>query len=128
VGHLPFLPDHNELYLYFTPSNVTADFIADCLSDFWQMVGWRFPQVTTLLLNQDNGPENNSRRTKFMERVAKLADLLNYASRGQKSQMALGGKTTFYVLILNAPTPKCCGFGNMPDLTLFSWLKQPDLP
>ena len=69
-----FLPDHNELYLYFTASTVTADFIADCLSDFWQMVGWRFPQVTTLLLNQDNGSENNSRRTQFMKRVTELAD------------------------------------------------------
>jgi hypothetical protein len=60
--------------LYFTASTVTADFIADCLSDFWQRVGWRFPQVTTLLLNQDNGPENNSRRTQFMKRVTELAD------------------------------------------------------
>jgi hypothetical protein len=39
----------------------------------------------------------------------------------------LGKKTTFYLLILNAPTPKCCGFGNMPDLTFFSQPKQPDL-
>jgi hypothetical protein len=49
-------------------------FIADCMSDFWQMVAWRFPQVTTLLLNQDNGPENNSRRTQFMKRVIEFAD------------------------------------------------------
>jgi len=69
-----FLPDHNELYLYFTASKVTPDFIADCLADFWQMVSWRFPQVTTLLLNQDNGPENNSRRTQFMKRVTEFAD------------------------------------------------------
>ena len=29
----------------------------------------RFRQVDTLLLNQDNGPENNSRRTQFMKRL-----------------------------------------------------------
>ena len=69
-----FMPDYNELYLYFTASKVTPDFIADCLADFWQMVSWRFPEVTTLLLNQDNGPENNSRRTQFMKRITAFAD------------------------------------------------------
>ncbi len=48
----------------------------DCLVDFWKMISWRFPQVTTLLLNQDNGPENNSRRTQFMKRVTEFADQL----------------------------------------------------
>jgi hypothetical protein len=33
-----FLPEQNELYLYFTASGVTADFIVDCLCDFWQTV------------------------------------------------------------------------------------------
>lgn len=69
-----FLPEQNELYLYFTASVVTADFIVDCLCDFWQTVRSRFPLVTTLLLNQDNGPENNSRRTQFMKRVTEFVD------------------------------------------------------
>ncbi len=69
-----FLPDQNELYLYFTASGVTADFIVDCLCDFWQTVRSRFPLVTTWLLNQDNGPENNSRRTQFMKRVTEFVD------------------------------------------------------
>lgn len=62
------------MYLYFTASVVTADFIVDCLCDFWQTVRNRFPQVTTLLLNQDNGPENHSRRTQFMKRVTEFVD------------------------------------------------------
>lgn len=33
-----FLPDHDELYLYFTTSPLTADFMVDCLLDFWTMV------------------------------------------------------------------------------------------
>jgi Rhodopirellula transposase DDE domain len=33
----------------------------------------RFPHVTTLLLNQDNGPENHSRRTQFMKRLVEFA-------------------------------------------------------
>jgi hypothetical protein len=69
-----FLPEQNELYLYFTASGVTADFIVDCLRDFWETVHDRFPQVTTLLLNQDNGPENHSRRTQFMKRMTELVD------------------------------------------------------
>ena len=69
-----FLPDWDELYLYFTASAVTADFIVDCLTDFWITVRVSFPQVKTLLLNLDNGPENHSRRTQFMARLATFAD------------------------------------------------------
>lgn len=69
-----FLPGLDELYLYFTPSNVTADFIVDCLQDFWQAVRASFPLVKTLLLNLDNGPENHSRRTQFMARLTEFAD------------------------------------------------------
>ena len=69
-----FLPEHDELYLYFTASRVTSDFIADCLDDCWHEVQARFPQVRTLLLNLDNGPENHSRRTQFMKRMTEFAD------------------------------------------------------
>jgi hypothetical protein len=69
-----FLPQHNELYLYFTQSRLTSDFIVDCLVDFWVRVQDRFPQVKTLLLNQDNGPQNHSRRTQFVNRLVDFAD------------------------------------------------------
>ena len=69
-----FLPDLDEIYFYFTPSSVTADFIVDCLRDFWLVVRDSFPDVTTLLLNLDNGPENQSRRSQFMARLTGLAD------------------------------------------------------
>ena len=69
-----FLPAYNELYLYFTNSYVTSDFIVDCLCDFWLTVQERFPEVETLLLNQDNGRENSSRRTQFMKRITEFAD------------------------------------------------------
>jgi hypothetical protein len=36
-----------------------------------------FPRVTTLLLYQDNGPENHSRRTQFMYRMTQFADPTN---------------------------------------------------
>lgn len=69
-----YLPQHGELYLYFTTSKVTSDFIADCLSDFWTRVHERFPTVTTLVINQDNGPECHSRRTQFMNRIVNFVD------------------------------------------------------
>jgi hypothetical protein len=69
-----YLPELNELYLYLTSSIVTSDFIMDCLSDLWHSVRSRFPQVTGLLLDLDNGPENHSRRTQFMARVVEFVD------------------------------------------------------
>lgn len=69
-----FLPKYDELYLYFTNSRVTSDFIVDCLYDLWLTVRERFPQVETLLLNQDNGGENHSRRTQFMKRITEFVD------------------------------------------------------
>ena len=64
-----FLPQFDELSLYFTPSNVTSDFMVDMLERWWQAHRHRFPEVTTLVLNQDNGPENQSRRTQFIHRL-----------------------------------------------------------
>ena len=69
-----FLPDYNRAFLYFTASRVTSDFIVDCLLDCWQQICQEFPSVQTLLLLQDNGPENHSRRTQFMQRIVQLAD------------------------------------------------------
>ncbi len=69
-----FLPDHNRLYIYLSQGRVTSDFIADCIADCWNQVKVDFPQVKTLLMYQDNGPENHSRRTQFMYRMTQFAD------------------------------------------------------
>ncbi len=74
-----YLPDINDLYLYLTPSKVTSDFILDCLADLWGRLRARFPQVTRLLLDLDNGPENHSRRTQFMARLVEFADTFQIA-------------------------------------------------
>jgi hypothetical protein len=68
-----FLPQWDELFLYFTPSKVTSDFIVDVLESWWQTHRERFSAIKTLLLNQDNGPENHSRRTQFMQRLVEFA-------------------------------------------------------
>ena len=69
-----YLPATSELFLYLAQSKVTSDFMVDCLVDFWQNEGERFPHVKTLVLNQDNGPENHSRRTQFMHRITQFVD------------------------------------------------------
>jgi len=71
------LPDYDRIYLYFTTGRVTSDFIADCIHDCWEQVKTDFPQVNTILLYQDNGPENHSRRTQFMYRMTQFVDQMN---------------------------------------------------
>lgn len=68
-----FLPDHDELNLYFTASKVTSDFIVDTLEEWWLVTQARFPQTRVLLLNLDNGPENHSHRSQFMYRLVRFA-------------------------------------------------------
>lgn len=69
-----FLPPQGDVYLYFTASTLTSDFIVDCLIDCWASLRERFPHVKTLVLNLDNGPENHSRRTQFMQRLTDFVD------------------------------------------------------
>jgi Rhodopirellula transposase DDE domain len=68
-----FLPEWDELFLYCTTSKVTSDFIVDTLEAWWIAHRHRFGPITTLLINQDNGPENHSRRTQFMFRMVEFA-------------------------------------------------------
>lgn len=63
------LPRYDDLHLYFLRSAVTSDALVDVLEDWWRQVRRRFHKVDTLVLNQDNGPENHSRRTQFMKRL-----------------------------------------------------------
>jgi len=63
------LPQQQELFLYLARSRVTSDFIVDALGHWWQKVRGRFVGIDTLLINQDNGPENHSRRTQFLKRI-----------------------------------------------------------
>jgi hypothetical protein len=67
-----FLPELDELFFYFTESKVTADFIVDALEQWWNTVKERFTQIRTLVINQDNGGENSSRRTQFMKRLVEF--------------------------------------------------------
>jgi hypothetical protein len=69
-----FLPDFNETHLYMNQTFTSSDFIIDCLEDFWEVNKDKFPKVTKLLLNLDNGGENSSRRTQFMKRIVDFVE------------------------------------------------------
>lgn len=67
-----FLPKQDELFVYTVTSKVTSDCLVDCLMQWWEAVRGRFAPITTLVINLDNGPENHSRRTQFMQRVVEF--------------------------------------------------------
>jgi hypothetical protein len=52
---------------------VTSDFIADLIEDWWGRNRGRFKGKKKLVLDLDNGPENHSRRSQFLLRMAQLA-------------------------------------------------------
>ena len=64
-----FLPTEGELFFVFVQSKLTADCIVDRLEDWWVYVKKRFTHIRKIVINQDNGPENHSRRTQFMYRI-----------------------------------------------------------
>ncbi|MGB8344251.1 MAG: transposase [Ktedonobacteraceae bacterium] len=68
-----FMPASDELFLYGVTSKVTSDCLVDRLVDWWETVKDRFPLVTTLVINLDNGLESHSRRTQFLHRLLEFA-------------------------------------------------------
>ena len=65
----------DELFLYAVTSKVTSDCLVDCLVAWWtERVQLRFAHITTLVINLDNGPENHSWRTQFMQRLVNFVD------------------------------------------------------
>ncbi|MBT6501730.1 MAG: ISAzo13 family transposase [Deltaproteobacteria bacterium] len=67
-----FLPEYDDTHFFFSESKITADFIVDTLESLWTQLKKTF-QVNTLVLNMDNGPENNSHRTQFIKRIVDFA-------------------------------------------------------
>jgi DDE family transposase len=66
------LPETDDLFVYQITSKVTSDCLIDCLKRWWATVKQRFAHITTLVINIDNGPENHSRRTQFMQRLVEF--------------------------------------------------------
>lgn len=68
-----FIPRLDEVFFYGVVSKVTSDCLADCITQWWESVHERFGHISTLVINLDNGPENHSRRTQFMQRMVDFA-------------------------------------------------------
>ena len=68
-----YLPGSGENFLYFSRSKVTADFMVDCLEELWGQAKAKAPQLKRLLINADNGPESNGRRTQWLARLAEFS-------------------------------------------------------
>jgi Rhodopirellula transposase DDE domain len=67
------VPQFDELFLACVTSKVTSDCLVDVLELWWQSQGERFKGIDTLVINLDNGPENQSYRTQFMARLVEFA-------------------------------------------------------
>lgn len=68
------LPDHDELSIAVCTSKVTSDCIVDTIEQWWIENKVRFPEVDTLVLLQDNGPENSGRRSQFLYRIVQFVE------------------------------------------------------
>jgi transposase len=62
------------LSLFIGTSKGTSDFFADCLEQWWEANKAKYPNARRLVINLDNGPENSSHRTQFMNRLVMFAD------------------------------------------------------
>jgi Rhodopirellula transposase DDE domain len=67
------VPESDELFLACVTSKVTSDCLVDVLEQWWQSVRERFELVRILVINLDNGPENQSHRTQFLKRLVAFA-------------------------------------------------------
>lgn len=65
------------LTIIFGTSRETSDFIADCLQQWWDTNQDRYAHIRQLVIDIDNGPENSSFRTQFMNRMVEFADRNN---------------------------------------------------
>jgi hypothetical protein len=69
------LPQFDEVFLACVTSKVTSDCLLDVLELWWQRARERYCQVRTLVINLDNGPENQSHRTQFLKRLVDFAQV-----------------------------------------------------
>ena len=67
------VPQSDDLFLACVTSKVTSDCLVDVLEQWWQSVRARFEHIRTLVINLDNGPENHSHRTQFLNRLVAFA-------------------------------------------------------
>ncbi len=68
-------PKTGALAIRFGSSHKTSDFVVDCLAAWCETNKEHLAEVDELVIDCDNGPESNGRRTQFLKRLVELADL-----------------------------------------------------
>lgn len=68
-----FEPGTSRSALYFTDSKVSSDYMADCLETYLKERAEQHTEVRKLVLDLDNGPENNGQRSQWLLRMVQLA-------------------------------------------------------
>ena len=63
-----------SLTIVFGRKLETTDFIVDCLQLWWQENRSHYPQIKELVINLDNGPHLESRRTQFIKRMVEFSE------------------------------------------------------
>jgi hypothetical protein len=62
------------LTIIFGTSRETSDFLVDCLQQWWNLSQAHYRHIRQLVIDLDNGPQNASVRTQFMQRMVEFAD------------------------------------------------------
>jgi len=76
-----FEPANDFLSIIFGTSIETSDFIVDCLDQWWEENKGRHSLIKELVINLDNGPHINSRRTQFIRRMTEFVDKIGLILR-----------------------------------------------
>jgi hypothetical protein len=74
-------PVSGKSFLFFGTNYKTSDFIADALLLWWKHRRQELCGLTQLVINLDNGPQCNGRRSQFLLRMTKFADLTGLCVR-----------------------------------------------
>ena len=68
-------PVSGKSFLFFGSSNKTSDFLVDGLELWWKERKSSLSHIKQLVINMDNGPECNGRRSQFLYRITAFADM-----------------------------------------------------
>ena len=74
-------PVGGKSFVFFGTNCKTSDFMADGLLLWWQHRKPELPGVKQLVINLDNGPECNGRRSQFLLRMTEFSDLTGLSVR-----------------------------------------------
>ena len=68
-------PVVGKTFVFFGTNYKTSDFMADGLLQWWRQRAPELSGIKQLVINLDNGPECNGRRSQFLLRMTEFADL-----------------------------------------------------